>query len=955
MSAKRSDEPKKVERRTGGGGKGGADSGRRRAGTSNGRSPGSRPALRRLWDGFLVIAFGAMAALIVTPGLRQEPPPLTRANVGKPAPRDIKAARTFQYMPDSTFWERERQKAVEKAPVVYDFYSNRLHRVYEALLVALNRALDTKGLTVGPPAQQAASPRSADGRPASQSQSATHPDAGAKNPRRRDARPAKPAAAAKKGAAVKIDKEKAEAAFEARWKAFSDFLEKRIPGFDASGGSFTKEDFKQLYSFGLKSPGNAAVLEEGLRTVFWEVLFLDRDRKYVRSLEDLRWRRATSGKAAVTGRGAEPDEPLARQPRRILLRVFRERPDGTREMVRSRVVTELDKVSLLGDLLDRLRDKVSGYRRIRDRKVRAAFQKLVFLAAIPNLERNDEATEAQRQAALRRIQRRPMTFVKGQILVRAGQTVTEEHLRIVEAMERERSGTGPWQVAAGMMLFVLFFHVLLVRYLRRHVPRAQPARRDLLVGGLLLVGLMGLAEGLNLAASALGWWMPLVHAFMPVAAGASLVRLLMGGAAGLAFAAASSGFSAVALDAGALSVLYLAGSALVGAATVGHVQNRFALWKSGALVAGANLLMIVALRTFSGSLLHTGTLWAGAAGILGGLASGFLASALLPVLEWIGDYTTDVTLLEYSNQSNPLLLELLQKAPGTHHHSMVVGSLAEAAANAIGANGLLARVAAYYHDVGKMKNSQYFAENIRGDNPHDKLKPSMSALVVRSHVLDTRRILQEHKVPRAIQEVAASHHGTSLMEYFFEKAKQQAAEGEEVLEQDFRYPGPKPQTKEAGILMLADAVEAAARSEANATGGGLDEEQLRLVIDRVIKKKFADGQLAECDLSLKDITLIGRAFLNVLTGMYHQRPEYPGQREARRRSSADGDGLEAITTTRDLRIHARAKERAERAAKGEEAATRISSEPPAKLEEQRGEQAMGREEEQKQGPKGESE
>jgi putative nucleotidyltransferase with HDIG domain len=260
-------------------------------------------------------------------------------------------------------------------------------------------------------------------------------------------------------------------------------------------------------------------------------------------------------------------------------------------------------------------------------------------------------------------------------------------------------------------------------------------------------------------------------------------------------------------------------------------------------------------------------------GFCGGIASGFVVSSILPVFEAGFAYTTDIKLLELANLNHPLLRELILRSPGSYHHSMMVGSLCEAAAEEIGCNSLLARVGAYYHDIGKSKNPGYFAENQKfGENPHDKLKPNMSALIIKAHVKDGIEMARQQRLPKEIIAFIEQHHGTSLISYFYHRAKQlEDPNIPEVNEKDYRYPGPKPQMRETAICLLADGIEAASRSMKVKS-----PDKLKGLVQTMINRAFTDGQLDECDLTLKDLNAIADAFTRILTGIYHHRPEYPG-------------------------------------------------------------------------------
>jgi len=256
------------------------------------------------------------------------------------------------------------------------------------------------------------------------------------------------------------------------------------------------------------------------------------------------------------------------------------------------------------------------------------------------------------------------------------------------------------------------------------------------------------------------------------------------------------------------------------------------------------------------------------------ILSPILAYALLIFFERVFRVTTDLTLSELSDLNHPLLQELSEKTPGTFNHSVIIGNLAEAAAEAIGANAILAKVGGYYHDIGKMNKPEYFVENQVGPHSrHSRLKPRMSALIIASHVKEGIELGREKGLPEVVLDFIPQHHGTTRISYFYDKALKQAAKRppkDEIREEDFLYPGPKPQTKEAGIVMLADSIEAATRTLTDLT-----PQKLETAIDNMIKHRFMDGQLDECDLTLRDLTKIKDAFLKILLGTHHQRIQYP--------------------------------------------------------------------------------
>jgi hypothetical protein len=262
------------------------------------------------------------------------------------------------------------------------------------------------------------------------------------------------------------------------------------------------------------------------------------------------------------------------------------------------------------------------------------------------------------------------------------------------------------------------------------------------------------------------------------------------------------------------------------------------------------------------------------AGFLSGILSAFIAYPGSTGVEAGFGYCTNIRLLEMGNLNNPLLKSLIVHAPGTYHHCIIVGSLAEAAAESVGVNPLLARVGSYYHDIGKMKKPLYFIENQQGvENKHDKLQPRMSALILISHVKEGVEIARAHKLGRDLIDIIREHHGTSVISYFFNRAKEKEnPEVSEVKESDYRYQGPKPQSKVAALVMLADAVEAATRSLTDPTPA-----RIQGMVQKIINKNFVDDQLSDCELTLKDMHTIAKSFNRILQGIYHHRIDYPQQ------------------------------------------------------------------------------
>jgi len=316
------------------------------------------------------------------------------------------------------------------------------------------------------------------------------------------------------------------------------------------------------------------------------------------------------------------------------------------------------------------------------------------------------------------------------------------------------------------------------------------------------------------------------------------------------------------------SFIIILATGIVAAISLPEIKQRKELIKSGLYVCIVTVLIIngVSLLKQDFSVLFKNSI----VGLLGGFAVAFLAPGLLPVFEFLAQTTTDIKLLELSDFKHPLLKELEQKAPGTYHHSIDVSKLAEAAARVISANALLVRVGSYYHDIGKTKHPDYFSENQKNNrNIHDHLGPQMSAKIIAAHVIDGIEMAKKHKLPKAIIDMIPQHHGTSLISFFYQKAKKDE-KFVNLNEADFRYPGPKPQSKEAAIMLIADSIEAASRSM-KSTG----YKELEVMIERVINSKIIDNQLDESDMTLNDIRLVSESFLQVLSSMCHSRIEYP--------------------------------------------------------------------------------
>ncbi|MDD6882284.1 MAG: HDIG domain-containing protein, partial [Eubacteriales bacterium] len=298
-----------------------------------------------------------------------------------------------------------------------------------------------------------------------------------------------------------------------------------------------------------------------------------------------------------------------------------------------------------------------------------------------------------------------------------------------------------------------------------------------------------------------------------------------------------------------------------------HRVQRTATFLAGLLIAVTNFLTTLSIGLINSTDIRTVLSYATwAAG--GGLLSAVLCIGLQPLLEWMFNLVSSAKLLELSNPNHPLLRRMLLEAPGTYHHSIIVANLAEAAADAVGANGLLARVGAYYHDVGKLKRPIYFKENQMGDNPHMRTDPRVSTAILTAHTRDGVQMAQKARIPEPVIDIIREHHGDTPVIYFYDKALKQY--GEDIDISAFRYDGPRPRTKESAIVMLADTVEAAARAMSNPDPDAMDQ-----LIRKLVRGKMADGQLDQSELTFNDLDRICSAFFTVLGGVFHERIEYP--------------------------------------------------------------------------------
>lgn len=514
--------------------------------------------------------------------------------------------------------------------------------------------------------------------------------------------------------------------------------------------------------------------------------------------------------------------------------------------------------------------------------------KIITINALrANLIYNEGATNKALKEATDAVQPVQKTIKAGEIIVREGDRVTAEQISILEQLGIQRSKSYATTLA-GTALFVLLTFWLVLEFLRRYYSQIYRNDMMMLLIALIFILIIAFTRFLTIIKIGSNAELHLLTGYLaPVAAGSMLIAILLDNR--LAYFMTMI----MALYVGFLSQgdqLYYAVTAFIGG-TVGifgvhRLTQMSDLAKSGLRIAFANILTIITLHLIRGeinpSILTVSVIMGAANGIL----SAVLMIGALPYLESGFSLTSMIKLLELSNPNHPLLRRLLLEAPGTYHHSLMVGNLAEATAEAVGANPLLVRVGALFHDVGKIKRPEYFVENQRGfENPHEKIAPALSTLIITSHVKEGAELAREAHLPQAILDFIEQHHGTSLAKYFYSRALEEDPDGN-VNEDNFRYEGPKPQSKEVALVMLADSVEAAVRSLQDP-----NPQKINQMVRMIIRDKLSEGQLETADLTFKDLDTISASFCKALEGIYHKRIEYPEiiVREFEKRRERDGD------------------------------------------------------------------
>jgi len=529
-------------------------------------------------------------------------------------------------------------------------------------------------------------------------------------------------------------------------------------------------------------------------------------------------------------------------------------------------VVDVNTLGKAADAKDRILKRAKN--NYPDANVASAVAELASQGIRVTIVPDAQETERHRKEAAANAERATKVVESGQLIIRRGSPLTAQARRELEdyrkALDNARAPQRRVRGAAGHVIMLLLMMFGLARCLAFIAPAVYSSLRQTTLALLAITVMVGIAK--------LFWEIGLSGYLVPAASVPILIAILMDRRVGLlAGAVLAILVSMVYGNDWNVLALLMAGS-LAGVLGAVSVRKRSDLVRPGALVAAVSIAMMVALGFISDTI---GWSNEGLTDVVDAAVNGLLVTLIVPgtlsIFESAFKITTDIRLLELTDLNHPILRRLTMEAPGTHHHSLMVGNLAEAAAEAIGANSLLARVCSYYHDVGKLNRPEYFGENQTGYNRHDGLSPVMSSRIIAGHVKDGVELAREYGLCQPVIDIIQQHHGTDLIRFFYEKANR-GDKHNQVRQEDFRYPGPKPQSREAAVVMVADAIESASRSLTHLT-----QARLSAVADKIVNTRFADGQFDHCDLTLRDLHRITERIVTMLLSAHHKRIEYPGQ------------------------------------------------------------------------------
>lgn len=501
----------------------------------------------------------------------------------------------------------------------------------------------------------------------------------------------------------------------------------------------------------------------------------------------------------------------------------------------------------------------------------------------PNVVLDQTATATARETDAGKVTPVKISLKKNQVVAREGDTVTPGMRAQLDAIQNSGHAGRPWQRLIGLFLIVTALYWAAWKFTEHRSTTVtltlSKERTFALIGSAILVQTVLMRVGFYVGDSVAAQKLtapfndPTIWNFaIPFAAAALLVAMLVDTQLAFMTGIMTALFAGLLAQSGMQKAVYATVACAVAIYGIGRYRERQSVTIAGLLVGASNTVMALALIAYAEQQLALNTvLLALGCGVAGGLLTAIFTAGGLPINESLFGILTDVKLLELSNADLPVLGQMALRAPGTNQHSHAVGQLAEEACRAVNANPLLARIGALYHDIGKLAAPDYFVENQQGSNPHDHLKPTQSAKIIISHVTYGMKLGKELGLPKKIRDFIPQHHGTRTLHFFLRKAQKEAKPGEIIETEEFRYPGPKPQSKEAAILMLADSCEAAARSLARP-----DPENIRAIAVKIVDAIVSDGQLDECDISLRELTAIRETMIHSLTAIYHARVDYPG-------------------------------------------------------------------------------
>ncbi|ATD54704.1 HD family phosphohydrolase [Clostridium chauvoei] len=502
-----------------------------------------------------------------------------------------------------------------------------------------------------------------------------------------------------------------------------------------------------------------------------------------------------------------------------------------------------------------------------DRNLEDVLKDIIYSQIKPNFFFDKEKTDEKIREAQKNV---PKEIIKkNQTIVKEGEPITARQIELLKELGLLDRGGGKNYLYTYIVLAIFVIVVLLLEY-----SYISKERKDLFED----TKMMTMISMINLIILVLSRGLSIISPFLiPLAFAPILLTVLLDYKVSLVINFLNILLISVVVGFRPAVIILAITSVIIGSTTLKKIQQRNDVLYSTLYMSVISAIITLAAgmlisNNISGIVVDTGF------SVLGALLSGVLALGFLPFFESSFDVVTNIKLLELSNPNQPLMKKLLMEAPGTYHHSMMVANLAEVAAEEVGGNPVVARIGAYYHDIGKTKRPYFFGENQMGkENPHNKITPNLSTLIIVSHTKDGVELAKEHNIPKVIQDIIEQHHGTTLVKYFYYTLKNSSENPDDVKEEDFRYPGPIPSSKEAAIIMLADGVEAAVRSITEPTKGKIEE-----MVNNIIKDKLYSDQLSNCDLTLKDIEIIRKCFLKVLNGIYHRRIEYPTEKKMKK-------------------------------------------------------------------------